>query len=185
MLTNGTGLKSRTFGSFQLLAGPDTITVDSLSRPFVTKLEPLINYMIIDPIQTRLQALLTAGLTSENINLDKVSNESTKCTWRGNSTTTPGLRLDGTTSHDVTKAGRRRSMLRVDATYVDSSVSPAATYKASAYVVLDQVDVPSTKDITTRNAALSAVLHALVGSRTAGSAEVPMQTMLDWLNGEP
>jgi len=141
--------------------------------------------MIIDPIATRIQAVSIAGLTSENINLDKVANEDKACSWRGISTTLPGLRLDARTSHDVTSKGRRRSMIRVDASYVDSSVSPAITYQASAYIVLDQVDLPSTKDYYVRNAALSAVENALVSSRTLGADHVPSQTVVDWLNGEP
>jgi hypothetical protein len=76
-------------------------------------------------------------------------------------------------------------MHRVDVSYVDSSVSPAVTYKASAYEVVDQVDVPSAKDIIARNAALSALLNLQVGSKTAGADVSPTNIVQDWLNGEP
>jgi hypothetical protein len=141
--------------------------------------------MIQDPSATRVHFMLGTGPTSEIVNLDKIGTGESSSTWRGNSVTTPGLRLDATVSHDVTKAGRRRSMHRVDVSYVDSSVSPAVTYKASAYEVVDQVDVPSAKDIIARNAALSALLNLQVGSKTAGADVSPTNIVQDWLNGEP
>jgi hypothetical protein len=141
--------------------------------------------MIIDPIATRIQAVSVAGLTSENISLDKVANEDKACSWRGISTALPGLRLDAQTAHDVTVKGRRRSKFRVDASYVDSSVSPAVTYTAGGYLVLDQVDLPSTKDYYVRNAALAAVLNAFVSTRSVGADHGPSQMAIDWLNGEP
>jgi hypothetical protein len=95
------------------------------------------------------------------------------------------MRLDAETGHNATKAGRRRSKFGVTATFVDSSVSPAITYTASAYVVLDQTELGSVKDINMRNAALSALENALLASRAANSDNVPTQTVIDWLNGEP
>jgi len=141
--------------------------------------------MILDPSTTRVHGVLGTGPTAENISLDKVGTGESSSTWRGNSVTTPGLRLDATVSHDVTKAGRRRSMYRVDVSYVDSSVSPAVTYKASAYQVVDQVDIASAKDIIARNAAVSALDNVMVSARTAGSDFTGTSYITDWLNGEP
>jgi hypothetical protein len=141
--------------------------------------------MISDPSTTRIQGLLGTGPTSENISLDKLGTGESSSTWRGSSATTSGLRIDATASHDVTKAGRRRSMFRADVSYVDSAVSPAITYKASAYVVLDQVDISSAKDIVARNAAVSAIANWIVSARAGGSDLTPTSYLTDWLNGEP
>lgn len=143
--------------------------------------------MIGDPTFTRIQSILGTGPTGENITLDKVGSTSDGIgsTWRGNSASTAGLRLDVTTKHSVAKNGRRRSLYRVDISYVDSAVSPAVNYTSGAYIVLDSVDIPSAKDIVARNAAISAVLHAFVSAKTISADSTWMAAATDWLNGEP
>jgi hypothetical protein len=143
--------------------------------------------MIQDPMGSRIQAVFGTGPTSETISIDKLgaTSDGKGNVWRAVSSTTPGLRLDVTTSHDVTTAGRRRSLYRVDASYVDSSVSPAITYKASVYQVTDMVDLASSKDVIARNAAFATLINALVSSRTAAADFVASTHLTDFLNGEP
>jgi hypothetical protein len=146
--------------------------------------------MIADPMVTRVQDLAGSGGYSGAVSLDRIDGPSNgEGTFKSLPATLDGVIAKARVAHSVTKAGRRRSLFRMDV------VAPVGTgpftadntvlHTASAQLVLDCVDTPSVTDQAVLDVALSTLIHALVTSKAASNDFVKAQVLIDFLNGEP
>jgi hypothetical protein len=100
-----------------------------------------------------------------------------------------GITLPCAVKHEVTNAGRRRSVIRVDvkapigiATFGDAAGVP---HSASAYLTVDRLENDSNEEKLVVDHAVSALLNLLVNTRVATGAFEPTVILKDFLNGEP
>jgi hypothetical protein len=147
--------------------------------------------MIADPLPTRKANLFANELGADaNVNFDLISSGPGSQTVRkAPAATVAGLVLTCAVKHEVTSKGRRRSTVRFDV--VAPVNSPfydelnSVQRSASAYLVIDQHEAGSPKDIALVDAVLSCLLHSLVGTRESGDTMVTGAILGDFVNGEP
>jgi hypothetical protein len=84
-------------------------------------------------------------------------------------------------SHTDTKDGRTRSVLRVDASKLDTV---AVEHSAACYLVIDRAAAPTGDDNTALAKAI-ATLALLMVTATGASALSTTSTFTEFLNGEP
>jgi len=144
--------------------------------------------MLTDPIDSRVHNVSGTGLEEAfDINIDRISTGAGTATYKASSAIA-GVTLVCTTKHEVTKAGRRRSSMRVDVKSPagNAVITESPTeHSASAYIVLDRRDDDSQNTKAVIDHAWSALLNALIASRTAGVNHVLTTAATDFLNGEP
>jgi hypothetical protein len=140
--------------------------------------------MIADPLTTRAQSL-GSGYTSEQVSLDMVGFGPGSKTTRRDNVNGTNRPIKCTIEHTVTKAARRRSVLRFDIS-VNNAVDGEPDYTASAYLVLDQQDLPAGTSGYAVDVAVSALINTLVTSRAAGANDfVATAALTDFIGGEP
>lgn len=97
--------------------------------------------------------------------------------------------ITSTVKHEVTKAKRRRSTLRMDVRAPKGTVGMTTPgelteHTASAYIVIDRLDDDTQDELLVSDHAISALLHALVTSKAVGGAFNASTVLTHFLNGE-
>lgn len=146
--------------------------------------------MISDPLNTRIQnvhagatAITQEAQTFDTLAFGPGSKTSRQITALDNQAKISQIKCS--IEHSTTKAGRRRSVLRFD-----SSVSPeksvdAGSHTASAYLVIDQEDIPNVDNTTVVDAAVSVLIHSVVLTKASNAVFVVQTALTDFLGGEP
>lgn len=147
--------------------------------------------MISDPLMTVVQNISGTGLEAgDSMPYDMVGTGPGSQSSRKALSPIAGISCFLAIKHELTSAGRRRSVFRVDVkapigvTYFGDAAG--VPHSASCYLTIDRLESDTTEEKLVVDHAVSGVLSAFVDSKASALAQFgPSATLLNFLNGEP